>query len=52
MFQVIPVGRKGTGGVVQRIPGRGKKVRPLIQDKLTEHSWPKFLHPYPLGEAR
>ncbi len=37
-------------GVVQQIPGRGKKVQPLIQDKLTEHSWPKFLHPYPLSE--
>ena len=46
------LGRKGTSGVVQRIPGRGKKVRPLIQDRLTEHSWPKFLHPYPLGETR
>ena len=46
------LGRKGTSGVVQRIPGRGKTVRPLIQDRLTEHSWPKFLHPYPLGEAR
>ncbi|HEY3319212.1 MAG TPA: SUMF1/EgtB/PvdO family nonheme iron enzyme [Planctomycetota bacterium] len=37
-------------GVVQRIPGRGKKVEPLILDKLTEHSWPKFLHPYPLND--
>ena len=25
-------------------------VEPMIQDKLTEHSWPKFLHPYPLSE--
>ena len=37
-------------GVVQRIPGRGQKVEPLIRDKLTEHSWPKFLHPYPLSD--
>ncbi len=37
-------------GVVQRIPGRGQKVEPLIEDKLTEHSWPKFLHPQPLSE--
>jgi len=43
-------GRVATDGVVQRIPGRGQKVEPLIQDKLTEHSWPKFLHPYPLSE--
>ena len=43
-------GRHETSGVVQRIPGRGQPVEPLIQDKLTEHSWPKFLHPYPLNE--
>ena len=44
------LGRKSTEGVVQRIPGRGKKVEPLIQDKLTLDSWPKFVHPYPLSE--
>ncbi|MBI4605534.1 MAG: SUMF1/EgtB/PvdO family nonheme iron enzyme, partial [Planctomycetes bacterium] len=44
------VGRRETAGVVQRIPGRGREVEPRIEDKLTEHSWPKFLHPYPLSE--
>ena len=43
-------GRHEADGVVQRIPGRGQKVEPLIEDKLTEHSWPKFLHPYPLSD--
>ena len=37
-------------GVVRRIPSRGQPVEPLIQDKLTEHSWPKFLHPMPLAD--
>ena len=37
-------------GVVQRICGGGRPVRPLIEDKLTEHSWPKFLHPMPLAD--
>ena len=46
----IARGLQETDGVVQRIPGRGKKVAPLIEDKLTEHSWPKFLHPWPLNE--
>ena len=45
-------GRNSTAGVVQRIPGCGKKVEPLVQDKLTEHSWPKFLHPYPLSTGQ
>jgi formylglycine-generating enzyme required for sulfatase activity len=36
-------------GVVQRIPGRGKPVRPVTRDKLVDRSWPKFLHPYPLS---
>jgi formylglycine-generating enzyme required for sulfatase activity len=44
------LGRKSNDGVVQRIPGYGKKVEPLIMDKLTIDSFPKFLHPYPLSE--
>ncbi|MBI2949006.1 MAG: SUMF1/EgtB/PvdO family nonheme iron enzyme [Verrucomicrobia bacterium] len=43
-------GTQETDGVVQRIPGYGKKVEPLIEDKLTEHSWPKLVHPWPLSE--
>jgi len=45
------LGNKSTQGVIQRIPGYGKKVEALIQDKLTENSWPKFLHPFPLGDG-
>ena len=44
------LGNKSTQGVVQRIPGYGKKVKPVIQDMLTHNSWPKFLHPIPLGD--
>jgi len=36
-------------GVVQRIPGYGKKVEPIIRDALVNNSWPRFLHPYPLS---
>jgi len=43
-------GRHETDGVVQRIPRKGPPVTPKIEDKLTEHSWPKFLHPWPLSE--
>jgi len=43
-------GRRSTDGVVQRIPGYGQKVEPIIEDKLTLDSWPKFLHPWPLSE--
>ena len=43
-------GRHEAEGVVQRIPGYGQKVEPKIEDKLTEHSWPKCLHPFPLSE--
>jgi hypothetical protein len=42
-------GRFETEGVIQRIPGRGKKVEAKILDHLTDDSWPKFLHPLPLG---
>jgi len=43
-------GRNAVEGVIQRIPERGGKVEPLIEDRLTEESWPKFLHPYPLND--
>jgi formylglycine-generating enzyme required for sulfatase activity len=43
-------GRRESDGVVQRIPGYGKKVEPIITDQLVSKSWPKFLHPYPLSE--
>ncbi len=43
-------GRRETEGVVQRIPRTGPPVLPKIEDKLTEHSWPKFLHPWPLSQ--
>lgn len=44
------LGRRETQGVVQRIPRAGPPVLPRIEDKLTEHSWPKFLHPWPLSQ--
>ena len=43
-------GKREADGVVQRIPGYGKKVEPVIRDGLVNGSWPKFLHPYPLSE--
>lgn len=42
-------GRRETQGVVQRIPGRGQTVEPIVKDNLADDSWPKFLHPWPLG---
>jgi len=43
-------GRFEADGAVQRIPGYGRKVQPVINDGLVEGSWPKFLHPFPLSE--
>jgi len=37
-------------GVVQRIPGRGKKVEAVIEEKNVIGKWPLFLHPYPLSD--
>ncbi len=42
-------GRREADGVIQRIPGFGKKVEPVIVDQLVNNSWPRFLHPYPLS---
>jgi formylglycine-generating enzyme required for sulfatase activity len=52
-------GRRETQGAVQRIPGHGRPLLSMddpdfdekkILDNLVDHSWPKFLHPYPLNE--
>jgi formylglycine-generating enzyme required for sulfatase activity len=43
-------GRREATGAVQRIPGRGGKIEPLVRDELTAASWPKFAHPYPLSD--
>jgi len=43
-------GRHETSGVVQRIPGLGGKVEPVVLDSLIGNCWPRFLHPYPLSE--
>ncbi|NQT40672.1 MAG: SUMF1/EgtB/PvdO family nonheme iron enzyme [Planctomycetes bacterium] len=44
------LGRREADGMVQEIPGRGKKVAPIIRDNLADGIWPQFLHPFPLGE--
>lgn len=44
------VGTREADGVVQRIPGRGKTVEPIITDQLVDNSWPKFLQPWPLDD--
>jgi formylglycine-generating enzyme required for sulfatase activity len=43
-------GKHEADGVVQRIPGYGKPVEPIIRDTLVDGSWPKFLHPWPLSD--
>jgi len=43
-------GRHEASGVVQRIPGYGQPVEPIIRDQLVNSSWPRFLHPWPLND--
>jgi hypothetical protein len=45
----VAKGQHEADGVVQRIPGYGKKVAPIIRDQLVNGSSPRFLHPYPLS---
>jgi len=42
-------GRYEADGVVQRIPGRGKAVEPVILDNVAGGASPRFLHPWPLS---
>ncbi|TAN36791.1 MAG: hypothetical protein EPN23_08270 [Verrucomicrobia bacterium] len=43
-------GRNNADGVVQAVPGFGKKVEPIITDQLYEKEYPKFAFPWPLDE--
>ncbi|MCX6923578.1 MAG: SUMF1/EgtB/PvdO family nonheme iron enzyme [Verrucomicrobia bacterium] len=45
------LGRSEAEGAVQRIPGWGQKVERVVKDAVADDSWPKFLHPYPLGRS-
>ena len=47
----VSKGRFEADGVLQRIPGYGQPVEPVIADQLVNPSWPKFLHPYPIDES-
>ncbi len=42
------MGRHEAKGAVQRIPGHGKDVEPVITDQLVARSWPRFIHPFPV----
>ena len=42
-------GRHDAEGIVQEIPGRGKKVDPIVRDGLVNGVWPQFLMPCPLS---
>ena len=42
-------GQHEADGAIQKIPGYGKPVKPVIGDNIADASWPKFLHPYPLS---
>lgn len=44
------LGRKEADGVIQEIPGYGKKVEPIVKDRLVDGVWPQFLTPHPLSE--
>ncbi|KKL53977.1 hypothetical protein LCGC14_2270020, partial [marine sediment metagenome] len=44
------LGRHEAQGIVQEIPGYGKRVEPIVRDRLVDGVWPQFLHPYPLSE--
>ena len=43
-------GRHEADGAIQKLPGAGKKVEPVVLDQLVRDSFPLFLHPYPLSE--
>jgi len=43
-------GRHEAEGVVQEIPGYGRRVEAVIRDRLVDGVWPQFMNPYPLSD--
>ena len=42
-------GRHDAEGIVQEIPGYGRRVEPIVRDRLADGVWPQFLMPWPLS---
>jgi formylglycine-generating enzyme required for sulfatase activity len=52
MLLVDPrIGEHEADGVVQEIPGYGKKVEADVRDRLVDGIWPHLTHPFPLAES-
>jgi len=45
-------GRHEADGAVQKLPGAGKKVEPVVLDQLVRNTFPLFLHPYPISDTQ
>jgi len=44
------ISRTEADGVVHEFPHRGRKVEPIVRDRLVDGVWPQFLMPWPLDE--
>ena len=44
-------GRKEAQGAVAEIPYSGKKIKPVVRDRLADGIWPQFLQPWPLSDT-
>lgn len=43
------LGRRDAEGIVQEIPYRGRKIDPIVRDRLVDGVWPQFIMPAPLS---
>ncbi|MDR0337164.1 MAG: hypothetical protein LBI18_08755, partial [Planctomycetaceae bacterium] len=46
----VTKGRQEADGAIQKIPGYGKPVKPVIGDQIVDSVFPKFVFPAPLDE--
>lgn len=42
--------RKSEKGMLQELPFRGRKIEPIVKDRLVDGVWPQFIKPYPLND--
>lgn len=52
MLLVDPqLGEHEADGVVQEVPGFGKKVEAVVRDRLADGIWPQMTQPFPIAES-
>lgn len=46
-----PAKGNGVDGMLQEIPYRNRKIKPIVKDRLVDGVWPQFIKPMPINDS-